>query len=334
MEPSRMILRTQEEITSKWSATAEPLVAIRCTAFNHEKYIAECLNGFLAQETTFPFEVIVHEDASTDNTANIIREYEAKYPKIIKPIYETTNQYSKQDGSFTRIINSHLKRKYIAMCEGDDYWTDPLKLQKQVTFLESHPDYGMCYGIVRQYNQAKKAFFTNRGTDFVSFENYLKTRNNIPTLSTCYRRDLYLQFKSDETIAQQSWPMGDLPMWLWFTYNSKVKFFPEIFGVYRVLSNSAAHSSNIEKQVNFYRAGYECANFFSMHYLGKKLPPYEDHHDRARLYSTKAHDRKKAYKEYKLIPHKSRKYKILTALHSNPVTYLLLRIYYSVKYKQ
>ena len=329
-----MLLRTQDEITSKWPENAEPLVGIRCTTFNQGKYIAECLEGFLSQDTTFPFEVIVHDDASTDNTASIIREYEAKYPKIIKPIYETVNQYSKNDGSFTRIINSHLTRKYIAMCEGDDYWTDPLKLQKQVDFLESHPDYGMCYGVVRQYNQAKKAFFTNRGTDFVSFENFLKTRNNIPTLSTCYRRDLYLQFKGDDIFEQQDWPMGDLPMWLWFTRNSKVKFFPEIFGVYRVLSNSAAHSSDIEKQVKFYRTCHECANFFSKHYLGKELPPYEDHHDRARLYSTKAHDRKKAYEEYKLIPHKNRKYKILTAFHSNPITFLLLRIYYSVRYKQ
>ena len=329
-----MQLRTQEKITSKWPANAEPLVGIRCTTFNQEKYIAECLEGFLIQETTFPFEVIVHDDASTDNTASIIREYEAKYPKIIKPIYETVNQYSKNDGSFTRIITSHLVRKYIAMCEGDDYWTDPLKLQKQVSFLESNPEYGMCYGIVRQYNQAKKAFFTNRGTDFVSFENFLHTRNNVPTLSTCYRRELYLKFLNDPLLAEQDWPMGDLPMWLWFTYNSKVKFFPEIFGVYRVLKNSAAHSNDIEKQVNFYKISRDCANFFSMQYLGKELPPYEDHHDRARLYSTKAHDRKKAYKEYKLIPNKGRKYKILAALHSNPFTYLLLRIYYSIKYKQ
>ncbi len=100
------------------------------------------------QKTNFPFVAIVHDDASTDGTAAIIKEYAEKYPDIIKPIYETENQYSKRDGSLTRIMKEACEAtgaKYIAMCEGDDYWTDPLKLQKQVDFLESHPDYGMCY---------------------------------------------------------------------------------------------------------------------------------------------------------------------------------------------
>jgi len=98
------------------------------------------------QQTTFPFEAIVHDDASTDGSAAVIREYADKYPDIIKPIFETENQYSKQDGSLTRIMDAamHPDSKYIAYCEGDDYWTDPHKLQLQVDFLESHPDYYMC----------------------------------------------------------------------------------------------------------------------------------------------------------------------------------------------
>ena len=121
-----------------------PLVAIRCITYNHEPYIRDALNGFVMQKTNFPFVAIVHDDASTDGTAEIIREYAAKYPNIIKPIFETENQYSKHDGSISRIMAEAQERsgaKYIAMCEGDDYWTDPNKLQKQVDFLESHPDY-------------------------------------------------------------------------------------------------------------------------------------------------------------------------------------------------
>lgn len=116
----------------------KPLVTIRCITYNHEPYIRQCLEGFVMQKTNFRFEAIVHDDASTDGTVAIIREYAEKYPNIIKPIYETENQYSKRNGSLTKIMNEHTHGKYVAMCEGDDYWIDPLKLQKQVDYLEAH----------------------------------------------------------------------------------------------------------------------------------------------------------------------------------------------------
>ena len=121
------------------------MVSIRCIAYNQEKYIRDCLEGFVMQQTNFKFEAIVHNDASTDGTAAIIKEYAEKYPDIIKPILETENQYSKHDGSLQRIMAEVCKGRYVAFCEGDDYWTDPLKLQKQVDFLESHPDYSLCF---------------------------------------------------------------------------------------------------------------------------------------------------------------------------------------------
>lgn len=119
-------------------------VSVVCNAYNHEKYIRSALEGFVMQKTSFPFEVLVHDDASTDHTAEIIREYEIKYPDIIKPIYSTENQYSKNDGSLSRIQYGRVQGKYIALCEGDDYWTDPLKLQKQYDLLESHPEIDIC----------------------------------------------------------------------------------------------------------------------------------------------------------------------------------------------
>ncbi len=138
-----MLNKTQEEITAKWKSmdTDHPLVSIRCLAFNQEKYIAQTLDGFLMQETDFPFTICIHDDASTDGTANIIREYEKKYPLIFRALCQTENQWSKHDGSLTRAVNSLLKGKYIAECEGDDYWTVPNKLQMQADFLEASPDY-------------------------------------------------------------------------------------------------------------------------------------------------------------------------------------------------
>lgn len=109
----------------------EPLVSICCITYNHAPYIRQCLEGFLIQKTTFPFEILIHDDASTDGTADIIREYEARYPHLIKPIYQVENQYSKGTKISSTYNYPRAKGKYIALCEGDDYWTDPLKLQNK-----------------------------------------------------------------------------------------------------------------------------------------------------------------------------------------------------------
>ena len=121
--------------------TKDPLVSICCITYNHENYIRDAIEGFLMQETDFPFEIIIHDDASTDATADIIREYERKYPDIIKPIYQTENQYSKGE-KVTLFTLKAARGKYIALCEGDDYWIDPLKLQKQINEMAKHPE---CY---------------------------------------------------------------------------------------------------------------------------------------------------------------------------------------------
>ena len=122
------------------------LVSIVCATFNHENYIRKCLEGFVMQKTSFPFEAIVHDDASTDGTASIVREFAEKYPDIIKPIFEKENLWSKKDGSLNRVLEEAATGKYVATCEGDDYWIDPYKLQKQVDFLESHQDYSLSHG--------------------------------------------------------------------------------------------------------------------------------------------------------------------------------------------
>ncbi|MCQ2104263.1 MAG: glycosyltransferase [Fibrobacter sp.] len=119
----------------------QPLVSILCAAFNQEKYIAQTIEGFLMQKVDFPVEIIIHDDASTDRTADIIRKYEKEYPNKIKGIYQTENQYSKKVPIWDTFIYPKATGKYFAECEGDDYWTDPNKLKMQVDFLESHEDY-------------------------------------------------------------------------------------------------------------------------------------------------------------------------------------------------
>ena len=127
-------------------------VTVWCAAYNHEKYIRSALEGFVMQKTNFKYEVIIHDDASTDNTAKIIREYELKYPEIIKPIYQTENQYQQGKGLLVNYLFPNAKGKYIAFCEGDDYWTDETKLQLQFDYMEK-TDCSLCVHKVQCCNE-------------------------------------------------------------------------------------------------------------------------------------------------------------------------------------
>jgi len=138
-----------------------PLVTISCITYNHEKYIRDAIESFLAQQTSFPIEILIHDDASTDKTTNIIREFEQKHPDLIFPLYQTENQYSK--GVKPEKINQDRARgKYLAYCEGDDYWPDPLKLQKQVDFLEANPDYSLTYCRFKTLDQSTGQFLNDK----------------------------------------------------------------------------------------------------------------------------------------------------------------------------
>lgn len=133
------------------------MVSIICNAYNHEKYIRDALESFVNQKTNFVFEILLHDDASTDKTPDIIREYENKYPELVKPIYQTENQYSKKMGLVGKIQYARVQGKYIAFCEGDDYWTDPYKLQKQYDAMEQHPEVDMCaHGAIGVNEDSKK----------------------------------------------------------------------------------------------------------------------------------------------------------------------------------
>lgn len=254
---------------------SQPMVTIRCLTYNHAPYIRQCLDGFVMQKTNFRFEAIVHDDASTDGTAAIVKEYGDKYPEIIKPILETENQYSKHDGSLGRIVNAHMHGKYIAMCEGDDYWTDPLKLQKQVDFLESHPDYGMCYTRVEYFSQKNNKMMYKWGKEVKSGKELLEKGNSIATLTVMIRKDLHKQCLLDIYSEHRNWKMGDYPLWLWVAFHSRIKFFPDVTGVYRVLESSASHSKDINKVIDFAKSYTEIKMFFADRYCRKSTKTYK-----------------------------------------------------------
>lgn len=227
----------------------EVVVSIRCIAFNQEKYIRDTLEGFVKQKTKFRFEAIVHDDCSTDGTASVIREYAEKYPSIIKPIFETENQYSKMDGSLNKIMNDHLRGKYIAFCEGDDYWTDPLKLQKQVDFLEAHPDYSMCVtniNIQKNNNTIHPSIWNkNSDEDLIMKDIILNGGMYIGTCSILLRREIFQQIPKE----MNGLHVGDYPLQIFMGANGKVRQLKDVTCVYRYMSEGS-WTQKFNKQEN------------------------------------------------------------------------------------
>ncbi|MBB6681544.1 glycosyltransferase family 2 protein [Aequorivita sp. 609] len=135
----------------------KPLVSILCITYNHQQFIGKCLESLTNQKCDFDFEILIHDDASTDGTQAIIKGFQQKYPEIVKPILQTENQWSKKAGGINLRFNyPRAKGKYLALCDGDDFWIDEKKLQKQVTFLENNPDFSLVCGAYMRVQDGKK----------------------------------------------------------------------------------------------------------------------------------------------------------------------------------
>lgn len=231
--------------TNNYKVQNPILVTICCTAYNQEKYIRQCLDGFVMQKTQFCFEAVVHDDASTDNTAAIIKEYAEKYPEIIKPLFETENQYSKHNGSLRRIMRENMRGKYIATCEADDYWTDPYKLQKQVDILESDPNVSMVYTAFRTVDSNGEFMLRPIYEKYkeISFSGnvlcqLINSGNFIMTLTTCIRRDVY------ESIIIKHSKIGlDYLLFLAAASIGKAVYLPEETGCYRYSAQSEMNAN-------------------------------------------------------------------------------------------
>lgn len=232
------------------------MVSICSITFNHAAYIRECLDGFLMQKCDFDFEILIHDDASTDGTSDIIKEYQEKYPHIIKPIIQTENKWSKGVRTIQSTYNfSRAKGKYIAMCEGDDYWTDPLKLQKQVEFLESNSGYSMCF------TNAKVLLEGNIGKSYKNLYSHLTSGEysgtdilkkwTIPTASVVYRRIENIEFPIDDRFI-----FGDIVLFLTLARYGKLYCINEKTVVYRRNIGGITFSGkfNYTRKINHYLA--------------------------------------------------------------------------------
>lgn len=147
--PARPSPRSEQETMQHWKGDLDkPVVSICCITYNHKEYISEAIDSFLMQETEFPFEILIHDDASTDGTKELIADYARKYPKLIKPIFQKENKFSQGHRPNWDFNFPRARGRYIALCEGDDYWVNPDKLQKQITVLESSTGVSLIGGVV------------------------------------------------------------------------------------------------------------------------------------------------------------------------------------------
>lgn len=217
-----------------------PFVFVRCLTYNHEKYIEDALKGFVMQKTDFPFLAVVIDDCSTDGTADIVRRYEAQYPDIIKGIYLPHNFRSRGEDKRPYYQEYVDKATYWAECEGDDYWTDPYKLQKQVDFMEMNPECGLCY---TDYNRLEDATQTLTESMFehkkqyrpISYEQHLLKPGYLAPMTWLYRCKL-TNLLSKANIYTD----GTYAYMLEFLYNSKVAYIPQVTAVYRSHAGSAS----------------------------------------------------------------------------------------------
>jgi len=224
-----------------------PLVSINCITYNHEKYIRQCLEGFISQKTNFSFEILIHDDASTDNTAQIIREYQKIYPDIIIPILQKENQYSKGIDIWTTYQYPRARGKYIAICEGDDYWTNPYKLQKQVDILQNNNNISMCMHNVSTFD----------GNSYKQFYNYTKTEYKtadliknwiVPTCSVLFNKSAIHDF-ADENIKK--YINQDYLLFTHISLKGSIYCINENMGVYRIhpggMTSSLLKTTNSQK---------------------------------------------------------------------------------------
>ena len=244
-------------------------VSIWMITYNHQEFIGYAINSILNQEFRHNFNIVIGEDCSKDNTREICLEYETKFPDKIK-VLDSTSNLGMID-NFFRTLN-HCSGDYIAMCEGDDYWIDPYKLQKQVDFLEKNPDYGMvCTDYNRFYQQSgevkKNCFRLKKYESEVKFDDYILDRSTIGTATVMFRKSLYDSYVRDIPDAiRRSFNVGDTPMWLYFALKSRIGVLPDVTAVYRILGDSACHFTSPHQHYNFVNKGFEVPDYFISNY--------------------------------------------------------------------
>lgn len=237
----------------------DKMTSICMITYNHAEFISQAVEGILKQETDFLIEFVIGEDCSTDQTREICLKYEQEYPEIVRVLPRTVNL-----GAASNFIDalSNCKGKYIALCEGDDYWTDPLKLQKQINFLEANPDFAICFHRVnvKYEDDDEKSYLSNPDQKEITTFEDLAAGNYIHTPSCVFRNSLFGEFPE----WYKDSPVGDYPLHLLNAEHGKIKFFEDVMAVYRVHKGGVWSLQSMEKGSAEYMKTVEfCKNHFA-----------------------------------------------------------------------
>lgn len=250
---------------------AEPIVSVWMVAYNQEKYVGQALDSILTQKVNFPYEIIIGEDCSTDATRSIIEKYAADYPDIVKPVLHKQNVGAIRNAY--EFCYPRLKGKYIACLEGDDFWTDPLKLQKQVDFLEHNPDYGLIHGDVNHlYEESGRLVQAHNKLHGITipqgdiFAYLLGPAHMIKTMTVCFRREIADRYFDYRVAMEKKWRLTDLPLWLDILRHSKAHYMDEVLATYRLQEESASRSQSLDKNFGFYQSLFHVLDYYCAKY--------------------------------------------------------------------
>jgi glycosyltransferase involved in cell wall biosynthesis len=237
------------------TSSAEPLVSVNMLAYNHGPYIRRAIEGVLRQETAFPFELIIGEDCSTDNTREIACGFQRSHPTIVRVVTSEKNVGVK--ANIRRTIAA-CRGRFIAYCEGDDYWHDTSKLQRQVAFLEANADYALVHSNYRTYHvesgrMAPRSLGLRLDLDDGSaFNDILSGQRIILTLTVCLRKAVMdLVLRECPECFDPRFLMGDTQLWLEMARRGKVKYLPDVLATYQVLPESATQSRDPARVLRF-----------------------------------------------------------------------------------
>jgi glycosyltransferase involved in cell wall biosynthesis len=234
-----------------------PLLSVVCIVYNQENYLRETIESFLNQDVNFFVEILIHDDASTDNTPNIIKEYEVKYPYIIKPVFEEINQYSINGFSFSFDELKRANGIYIALCEGDDYWIDSYKLQKQINYLEQNKDCSLCFHSSK--NLIDNKYFSIQRPKIITSDNKFSMKHAI-LFDGSFMATNSMVFVNECIKNIPTWiikaPIGDWPLTLLLASKGQIGYIDDIMSVYRVMSIGSWSSKmkNRSKLINHYKS--------------------------------------------------------------------------------
>ena len=240
-----------------------PLVSVCMTTYNHEAYLRQAIESVLAQKTLFAVELVLGEDCSTDGTREICREYIQKYPDKVRLI--TSDKNIGWRANYRRTFEA-CRGEYVAYCDGDDWWSDVQKLQKQVDVLEEDPTCGMCYTRGSNFYQIDSRTEPDHPTHYTDFDRLL-CNLTICNCATLARRDLIARYYAEVRPEEHpEWSTDDAPMWLWFAACSKISYIPEITAMHRRLPVSVSHSTEYRKRIAFCDSLMEISLWFEVHY--------------------------------------------------------------------